>query len=97
MYSRYGNPTTRNVEEKLAKLENAEESLLFASGMAAITTTLLTFLQDGDLVAASRSIYGGTYRFLRAIAPRLGIKTVFLHNDELCALTDRVPGEAGLF
>jgi methionine-gamma-lyase len=91
MYHRYGNPTITNVEEKLAQLENAESAVMFGSGMAAVTTTLLTFLSQGDTVAAARAAYGGTYRFLRDIAARFGIKTVFLDNEQLADVDRHVP------
>jgi cystathionine beta-lyase/cystathionine gamma-synthase len=97
MYHRYGNPTTRNVEEKLAKLENAEDAVLFGSGMAAITTALLTFLSSGDTIVVSRKVYGGTYRFLRDIAPRFGIKAVFLDNDHLSAVERYAPDAKVLY
>ena len=48
VYSRYHNPTTRAVEKKIAQLEEAEDALVFSTGMAAICTTLLTFLSQGD-------------------------------------------------
>jgi len=64
IYSRYSNPTVRAVEEKLASLEGAENALAFSSGMAAITSALLTFLQNGDRVVAMQDLYGGTYGFL---------------------------------
>ena len=47
-YGRYGNPTVRVVEQRLAALEGGEEALLYSSGMAAVTTSLLTFLKAGD-------------------------------------------------
>lgn len=90
-YTRYSNPTIRNVEEKLAQLEHAEDGVLFASGMAAVTTTLLALLRAGDAVAASSRLYGATYRFLRDIAPGLGIDVHFLDADELYELEHYAP------
>ena len=90
-YTRYDNPTLRNVSEKLAKLEHAEECLLFASGMNAITTALMTFLSQGDTIASSRALYGGTLQFFRDYAPRYGIKVVLLDEDELYAVDQHVP------
>jgi cystathionine beta-lyase/cystathionine gamma-synthase len=91
VYTRHGNPTIRNVEEKLARLEQAEDGVLFASGMAAITTTLLVLLRAGDAVAAASRLYGATYRFLRDIAPGLGIDVHFLDVDELYDLEQYAP------
>ena len=83
IYSRYRNPTVKNVTEKLAKLENSESALVFSSGMAAITSTILSFVKQGDYIAASSQLYGMTYRFLRDTAPRFGVKVKFLSEEEL--------------
>jgi cystathionine beta-lyase/cystathionine gamma-synthase len=72
VYTRYNNPTIAAVETRLAATEGAEASLAFASGMAAITSSLLAFLQPGDRILAQREIYGGSFEFLNAWAPRLG-------------------------
>lgn len=77
-YGRYGNPTVETVEEKLAFLENAEAALGVSSGMAAISSALLTYLKQGDHVLCTRDIYGGTYKFLNSLAPRYGIETDFI-------------------
>ncbi len=91
MYSRYSNPTVRNVEEKLAALENGEDAILFSSGMAAITTTLLAFLRHGDTVVAQRRLYGMAYRFLRDFIPKLGIRTHFLDERDLYEVHKKFP------
>jgi len=91
IYSRYSNPTVRAVEDKLASLEGAESSLAFSSGMAAITTALLSFLQKGDKVVAMQDLYGGTYNFLKNEMPRLGVDVHFVPTTdpaELCASID---------
>src|SRR5260370_793280 len=59
LYTRYENPTLRELEESLAALEGAEAGLVFASGMAAMTTALFSLVQAGDEVLASASLYGG--------------------------------------
>ena len=82
-YSRYANPTVAAVEQALADLDGAERSLLFASGMAAASTTLLTLLRSGDEVVCSAGIYGGTYRFLDAVLPGLGITPRFASLEAL--------------
>lgn len=74
IYTRYGNPTLRVVEDKLAALEEGEAALVTASGMAAISSTLLTLVGAGDEIIATRQLYGGTYRLMRDDLPRLGIK-----------------------
>jgi methionine-gamma-lyase len=88
LYSRHMNPTNRYLSQALAKMENTESALVTASGMAAITSTLLQLCSTGDEIISSRMIYGGTYAFLKNVAPRLGIHTNFvdMRNPELVAL-----------
>lgn len=91
IYSRYRNPTVQNVIEKLAKLENGEGALVFSSGMAAITSTILSFVKQGDTIAASSQLYGMTYRFLRDTAPKFGIQVRFLSEEELHQVDSTCP------
>ncbi len=72
-YGRYDNPTRRAAEEKLADLENAESCLLFDSGMAAVTTALLAFLESGDNMVMTDDVYRQTMNFAELILPRYGI------------------------
>jgi methionine-gamma-lyase len=81
IYTRYGNPTLTVAEEKVAALEGAEAAVVTASGMAAISSTLLAVLQAGDEVIATRQLYGGSYRLQRDILPRLGIRVRHVEND----------------
>ena len=74
IYSRLSSVNSEAVAEKLASLENADDGELFASGMAAITTTLLGLLSNGDHVVASSDIYGGTYGLMTEDLPRFGIE-----------------------
>jgi methionine-gamma-lyase len=74
IYTRYGNPTLAAVQEKLAQLEGGEAALVTASGMAAISSTLFSLLQAGDEIVATTQLYGGSYRLMRDILPRCGIK-----------------------
>ncbi len=64
LYTRYANPTVRGVEEKLAALEEGEEAVAFASGMAAISATLSTLLSEGDRIVVAADLYGGTSGWL---------------------------------
>lgn len=73
MYTRDGNPTLAMAAKKLAALEGAEDAVVTSSGMAAITSTLLAFLTNGDEIIATSEIYGGAYRLMRDIFPRFGI------------------------
>jgi cystathionine gamma-synthase len=73
-YGRYGNPTQRIAEQKLAELEGAEDCLLFASGMAAITTTLFAVLSHGSHVVVTDDSYRRTRQFLTQVLHRYGIE-----------------------
>lgn len=74
IYTRYGNPTLAVAEAKIAELENGEAALVTASGSAAISSALLSVLQAGDELIATRQLYGGSYRLMRDILPRMGIR-----------------------
>ncbi|RMG87428.1 MAG: PLP-dependent transferase, partial [Chloroflexi bacterium] len=91
IYSRPDSPTQRAVELKLAKLEHGEDALMTASGMAAITTAVLSVVKAGDTIAASKRIYGTTYGFLANIAPQFGIQTVFLDDEALYDIEHHAP------
>src|ERR1700740_363657 len=62
VYTRWDNPTTRILEKKLADLEGAEACAFFSSGMAAISTAIMTEVKAGDHILATRDLYGETYR-----------------------------------
>src|SRR6202166_1097096 len=81
-YTRYGNPTHTVVESAIAKLEGADAALLFASGMGAITTSILALLKSGDHVVAQRDIYGGASKFFTQWLPKLGIETTLVDTIE---------------
>jgi cystathionine beta-lyase/cystathionine gamma-synthase len=81
-YTRYGNPTHTVAEKAIAELEGADAALLFASGMNAITTSILALLKSGDHVLAQRDIYGGATKFLSQWLPKLGIETTFVDTTE---------------
>ena len=83
LYSRYENPTVVAVEQKLAAVDGAEASLLFSSGMAAISTALLTLLKSGDEILCCSAIYGGTFHIIEDLLPRLGITHRFISIEEL--------------
>jgi methionine-gamma-lyase len=81
IYTRYGNPTLSVAEAKIAALEGAESAVVAASGMAAISSALLSQLRAGDELIATRSLYGGTYKLMRDIFPRFGITVRWLDTD----------------
>ncbi len=73
VYTRYHNPTTDEVERKIAAMYGCEGALLFSSGMAAITTAVLSYCKQGDEIVSTPALYGGTYRFFRDTLPDFGI------------------------
>jgi cystathionine gamma-synthase len=81
-YTRYGNPTHTVVEKAIAELEGTDAALLFASGMNAISTTILALLKSGDHIVAQRDIYGGVTKFLSQWVPKLGIETTFVDTND---------------
>jgi len=81
-YTRYGNPTNTVVENAIAELEGTERALLFASGMNAITTSILALLKAGDHVVSQRDIYGGAAKFLGQWLPKFGIETTLVDTTE---------------
>jgi len=81
-YTRYGNPTHTVAERAIAELEGVERALLFASGMNAITTSILALLKSGDHIVAQRDIYGGAAKFFGQWLPKLGIETTFVDTTE---------------
>ncbi|MGO9848102.1 MAG: trans-sulfuration enzyme family protein, partial [Methylocella sp.] len=82
-YTRYGNPTHTVAENRIAELEGTEAALLFSSGMAAITTSLLALVKAGDHIVAQRDIYGGVIKFLSQWLPKLGIETTFVDTNDM--------------
>jgi len=81
-YTRWGNPTITLAEETVASLEGTEAARVFASGMGAITTTVLTLLETGDHLVAQRDIYGGVTKFLSEWLPKMGIDTTFVETND---------------
>lgn len=77
-YTRWGNPTVEVWEKVMAELEGGQRCLAFASGMAAVSTTLLALLSPGDHVVASESLYTGTTRLLSEDLPRFGVEVDFV-------------------
>jgi methionine-gamma-lyase len=80
MYTRYGNPTIRALEEKVAVLEGGEAALATSAGMAAISSAILGYVKAGDHVVAARSLYGGAYNFINRVLPRLGVSRTFVET-----------------
>jgi len=81
-YTRYGNPTNTVAEKTIAELEGMDAALTFASGMGAVTTTIMALLKSGDHIVAQRDIYGGVIKFLSQWLPKMGIETTFVDTTE---------------
>ena len=83
LYSRHSTPSNLYLGEALAAMEGTETATVTASGMGAITPVLLQLCGNGDHIVSSRTIYGGTYAFLKNFTPRLGITTTFVDITKL--------------
>ncbi len=86
VYSRYHNPTVHDVEEKIALMEEGESAALFASGMAAISTAVMTFVHAGEEIVSTPALYGGTYRFFRDTLPNSTIGVHYADPENLSSL-----------
>ncbi|VAW51240.1 O-acetylhomoserine sulfhydrylase / O-succinylhomoserine sulfhydrylase [hydrothermal vent metagenome] len=96
IYSRFTNPTVRTFEKRLASLEMAECCVATASGMSAITATILGLLKTGDHIVSSRSIFGTTTVLLTNIIAKLGIDTTFVELSDLSAWEKAIKPETKL-
>lgn len=83
LYSRHSSPSNLYLGEALAAMEGTETATVTASGMGAITPVLLQLCGAGDHIVSSRTIYGGTYAFLKNFTPRLGINSTFVDITKL--------------
>lgn len=90
LYSRHSSPSNLYLDKALAAMEGTESANVSASGMGAITPTLLQLCGTGDHIVSSRTIYGGTYAFLKNFAPRLGIKTTFVDITKLAIIENAI-------
>lgn len=93
LYSRHSSPSNLYLDKALAAMEGTETANVSASGMGAITPTLLQLCGSGDHIVSSRTIYGGTYAFLKNFIPRLGIKTTFVDITKLVAVEAAITPE----
>ena len=83
LYSRHSSPSCLYLGEALAAMEGTETAHVSATGMGAITPTLMQFCNAGDHIVSSRTIYGGTYAFLKNFAPKFGMETSFVDITKL--------------
>ena len=96
IYTRYGNPSQWAVQEKLAALEGAESAIVFSSGMAAISATVLSMLDKGAHVVASNELYGGTYNLFHHELPSLGFAVSYVNPRDLAAIEAAIRPETML-
>jgi O-succinylhomoserine sulfhydrylase len=82
VYSRFGNPTVAMFEERLRQLEGAEACRAVASGMAAVSASLLSQVRAGDRVVASRALFGSCQYIVGELLPRYGVESVFVDGTD---------------
>ena len=83
IYARYGNPTTRMFEERIAALEGTEDAFATASGMAAVTGSLMALLRAGDHVVSARALFGSCLYVLEDVLQRFGVRVTFVDGADL--------------
>lgn len=83
LYSRHMNPSTGYLAEAISNMENTEAAQVASSGMGAITSVLLQICGAGDHIISSRTIYGGTYAFMKNFLPKINISTSFVNTTNL--------------
>lgn len=92
VYSRGLNPTVRHFEEMLAKLEGGEDALGFGSGMAAISSTVLTFVEPGDRIVAVRHLYPDAFRLFGTLLKRMQVEVTYVDGADEEAVEKAMPG-----
>ncbi|MEO0653485.1 MAG: O-succinylhomoserine sulfhydrylase [Pseudomonadota bacterium] len=85
IYARYGNPTVRMFEERIAALEGAEDGFATASGMAAVNGALVSMLKAGDHVVSARALFGSCLYILEEVLTRYGVEVTFVDGTDLAA------------
>jgi methionine-gamma-lyase len=93
LYSRHSSPSNLYLDKAMAAMEGTETANVSASGMGAITPTLLQLCGQGDHIVSSRTIYGGTYAFLKNFTPKFGIKTTFVDITKLAIVEAAITPE----
>ena len=83
IYARYGNPTVRMFEERMAQLEGVEDGFAAASGMAAVAGTLFAMLSAGDRLVSSRALFGSCLYIVETVLPRFGVEVEFVDGTDL--------------
>lgn len=92
IYTRGLNPTVRMFEEMLARLEGAEDALGFASGMSAISSTVLSFVAPGDRIVAVRHVYPDAYRLFGTLLKRMNVEVTYVDGRDEADVARALPG-----
>ncbi len=90
LYSRHWNPTNKYLANALARMEDSQSAQVSASGMGAISSTLLQLCDTGTEIISAHTIYGGTYAFLKNFLPRFGIKVHFVDIQNLDEIASKI-------
>ncbi|MFN5996046.1 MAG: O-succinylhomoserine sulfhydrylase [Paracoccaceae bacterium] len=98
IYARYGNPTTRMFEERIAALEGTEDAFATASGMAAVSGALMSLVRAGDHVVSARALFGSCLYVLEEVLQKFGVKVTFVDGADLDQWRKAVtPGTKAVF
>jgi O-succinylhomoserine sulfhydrylase len=98
IYARYGNPTVRMFEDRIAAIEGTEDAFATASGMAAVSGALTAMLKAGDHVVSSRALFGSCLYILEEVLTRYGVQVTFVDGTDLAAWEAAcVPGTKAVF
>ncbi|RKE79459.1 PLP-dependent transferase [Rhizobium sp. AG855] len=97
VYSRGLNPTVRHFEEMLAKLEGGEDALGFGSGMAAISSTVITFVEPGDRIVAVKNLYPDAFRLFGTLLKRMKVEVTYIDGTDLDAVDAAMAGARLLY
>ncbi|MBT8184831.1 MAG: PLP-dependent transferase, partial [Eudoraea sp.] len=90
LYSRHSSPSNLYLGEALAALEGTETANVYASGMGAITSVILQLCNSGDHIVSSRTIYGGTYAFMKNFLKKFSIATSFVDTTNIRAVEQAI-------
>ena len=90
IYGRLGNPTLRELEQKMAVLEKTEDAAVFGSGMGAISSTLLANLKAGDHLLTTKALYGCSFALFNHLLPQFGIEVSFIDFDNEQSVTNAI-------
>ncbi|MCA0045207.1 O-succinylhomoserine sulfhydrylase [Celeribacter litoreus] len=90
IYARYGNPTTRMFEDRMAEIEGYEDAFATASGMAAVSGALLSLLKAGDHLVSSRALFGSCNYIVAEVLPKFGVETTMIDGRDLNAWKEAI-------